>query len=130
MRARKRAAFVAKKQRLEHRLGNRGAIDCDEGTGGSRRLAMNEMRHDFLACAGLTDQQDRAVRMRDSTRELKCEARFLCNSDWLYRKRWSRRRQCGWAARIHTDPQSGVRLDWRSRQSLQEACLTFPHRLL
>ena len=74
VRAGEGAALVAEQHGFEHVLGNRGAVDGDEGLRGARRAAMDEAREHFLAGAGLADDQHRAVAGRDAARELDADA--------------------------------------------------------
>jgi hypothetical protein len=66
-----RTAHVAKQLSLEQRLWNRTAIERDETLRPPRTVVMNGPRNDLFACAGLTSDQDRAVRSRNGLQQVK-----------------------------------------------------------
>ena len=61
-RAGERAADVAEEFALQQALGERAAIDADEGTAASRRKLVDRLGDKLLAGAGLAHKQDRRIR--------------------------------------------------------------------
>ena len=61
---------MAEQLALEQRLGQRGAVDRDEGGRGPRAVAMDRVRRELLARAALAQDQDRRLRGRDPRDEL------------------------------------------------------------
>ena len=61
LRAGEAALLIAKQHGFEHVFRDRGAIHRYKGVARARRAAVDEPRQYFLACAGLTDDQHRAV---------------------------------------------------------------------
>ena len=66
-----RAANVAEQLRFEQRLGNRRAVERDEAEHAPRAVVVNRARHDFLAGARLTGNENGAVGGRDGLEQLK-----------------------------------------------------------
>ena len=64
LRAREAAAHVPEQLRLEQRLRHAGAIDRDERAWSAGWLPVDQMRHDFLADAALSSDQDFGVGAR------------------------------------------------------------------
>ena len=61
---------MAKQLALEQRLGERGAVDLDEGAILSRAVVVDGARDELLSCAGLPEDMNRRVRARDLSDEL------------------------------------------------------------
>ena len=64
-RARERAAHVAEQHALEHRLGDRGAVDGDERLRGAPAVEVDRVRDELLAGAALAGDEHRRVGVRD-----------------------------------------------------------------
>ena len=61
----KGALFVAKEGRLEHSVGDGGAVNRDKGTGGARTLVVDVAREHFLTRARRAGNHDRGVARGD-----------------------------------------------------------------
>ena len=92
LRAREGALLVTEQQRLEHLVGDRGAIDGDERARAALRVRVNEARKHFLAGAALAVQEHRHVALRDARRELEqLAARGILGHGQCGRRRVGRR---------------------------------------
>ena len=68
-RAGERAAFVPEQLALEDRLGQRSAVELQEGHGGAERALVDLLGKHFLARAGLTEDEDRERAGRQDVEE-------------------------------------------------------------
>jgi hypothetical protein len=67
---RESTALVAEELALEQRLGNRRAVDRQEGSVAARAVLVHGARHELLARAALADQQDVGIAGCDAADEL------------------------------------------------------------
>ena len=57
----KSAPLVTEQLAFQQRIGDRGAVDGDQGMGSADAILMNQLRHQFLASPGFPRDQDIAV---------------------------------------------------------------------